>query len=443
MLQGTREAPILIGDDDDDDEVTFVGGPSRMPQWCSNDSLIVSAMESNKYQTTNIALPVYDVSDYPQRGAVEADILLMSSPSQPLFGSGGQLPSNSHTMTHSQGLKRKRSQEYGWDKPFSRPSPVPSNSGTPVLPDPFTGLSKKGKKRLRRRMKDEEEAKSPAQRQGSPQVPPRPQPALVHPLPARPLDTTVPLSHGALDRSKQDLSKCSVPTKDSTARKCSPGLSSARFRPVSHCPSTTPKPHPASIQLPSLPSKPVSDFSSNVFASSKRRIGKPTPPGSDHGRFAVPEEQFVPHDPSRTIVLENIPKKLRTIDFILQWCRDTSLPNDPPPLHVDVMRKNGKALVEFTTSRQACSAFHSPRMINEDGRCMISAYWFRPECRPIPAVPTPIARPDSCSRASPSASFNNFNTKLDHLSTASTARASPTSLRLTPNVTPSQPIHDL
>ena len=113
-------------------------------------------------------------------------------------------------------------------------------------------------------------------------------------------------------------------------------------------------------------------LSRNNFGQPDRAIGKYT--GSVVKRGGFPSDES--HDPAHTLILEVAPKRFRTLDFVLQWCRDVSLLDDSAPLCIIVNRRLGKALVEFATPEQAGRAFDSPRMTNTDGRTQIAAVWY-------------------------------------------------------------------
>jgi hypothetical protein len=158
-------------------------------------------------------------------------------------------------------------------------------------------------------------------------------------------------------------------------------------------------------------------------------IGMPTPIGSDASTFQPATgkhgwdrggktrlERYSP-DPSRTLIMEAMPKKLRDIKFLRWWVRHavhfgSSIGLDPNsaqlmpeypacarrieevlPEHIEI-NERGKALLEFPTHEMAQAAFNSPRMTGDDGRTGIRVRWYarKPETAiPPPTAPLPVA----------------------------------------------------
>ena len=73
------------------------------------------------------------------------------------------------------------------------------------------------------------------------------------------------------------------------------------------------------------------------------------------------EKRKIPYipDPARTLVMEQLPKSHRSIDFVDRWCRSTS---GVSALHLFVDPPSGKALIEFDTAELARKAWASPRL---------------------------------------------------------------------------------
>ena len=72
----------------------------------------------------------------------------------------------------------------------------------------------------------------------------------------------------------------------------------------------------------------------------------------------------------RSLVMECLPKKFRTNEFLDKWARrfgDAEIEIDP---------RLGKALVVFQDPKKARDAWSSPRL-NGDGREHIRLYWYR------------------------------------------------------------------
>jgi len=94
-------------------------------------------------------------------------------------------------------------------------------------------------------------------------------------------------------------------------------------------------------------------------------------PNSIHGIFHVSDltkeagsgvdkrkNPYIPN-PARTLVMEQLPKSHRTIDFVDSWCCFTS---GVPALHLFVDPPSGKALIEFDNAELARKAWASPRL---------------------------------------------------------------------------------
>ncbi|EIN08211.1 hypothetical protein PUNSTDRAFT_143867 [Punctularia strigosozonata HHB-11173 SS5] len=142
-------------------------------------------------------------------------------------------------------------------------------------------------------------------------------------------------------------------------------------------------------------------------------IGLPTVADTDDGLFQpihgtygydrggkTRTQRYHP-DPSRTLVMEAIPKKVRNIKFLRWWVRHAvhfglyniehpdepkSLPEYPTsarrveevlPWHME-LNDRGKALLEFPTRETAQAAFSSPRMTGNDGKTGIRVRWYAP-----------------------------------------------------------------
>ncbi|THH26394.1 hypothetical protein EUX98_g7795 [Antrodiella citrinella] len=137
--------------------------------------------------------------------------------------------------------------------------------------------------------------------------------------------------------------------------------------------------------LPLLPSmsfaearshEPLPTSASQASSSSiprnvvKKIIGMTADPEDlkGHGIFSDSVAQSPPLD--RTLVLECLPKKLRTVEFVQTWASYFG------SNHVEINAK-GKALVVFGDPQVAREAWSSPRLPIDDGREHIRAYWYR------------------------------------------------------------------
>ena len=87
-----------------------------------------------------------------------------------------------------------------------------------------------------------------------------------------------------------------------------------------------------------------------------------------HGVFATSYSPAL----DRTLVMECLPKKFRTEEFVRMWAlRFGALDN----LELDL--RIGKALVVFKNAKSAREAWSSPRFATGEGREHIRAYWYR------------------------------------------------------------------
>ncbi|EAU89379.2 hypothetical protein CC1G_11075 [Coprinopsis cinerea okayama7 len=83
-------------------------------------------------------------------------------------------------------------------------------------------------------------------------------------------------------------------------------------------------------------------------------------PNSKHGVFKIDslDKTYIPN-PARTLVMEQLPKSHRSVDFINSWCRKAC---GTQPLKVLIDTSAAKALIEFATSDLARRAWESPRL---------------------------------------------------------------------------------
>ncbi|KIJ61584.1 hypothetical protein HYDPIDRAFT_31189 [Hydnomerulius pinastri MD-312] len=78
-------------------------------------------------------------------------------------------------------------------------------------------------------------------------------------------------------------------------------------------------------------------------------------------------------DPSRTLVLDSIPQRYRTVTWVTNWAVNAGQAN---PIQVDVDIKKGKGLIEFPDASSALKAFSS-RQLRGKGKQAVRAWWYR------------------------------------------------------------------
>ncbi|KAL5522556.1 hypothetical protein ACEPAG_8573 [Sanghuangporus baumii] len=337
VASGSREAPIVLDDEDDDDDIICLAGP-LLPHNTSTTQSGYSAEEPIILSSTpapdgddayRVIIIDEDDQDSPGPLTPQEKPSLPPQPAQHTESPAGLShaeigPSSSpnrHSTPGAETLKRKRSPEGFANQGSPRPvSPSPSSS-TSVPPELPKTLNKNHISRPGKRLKAERERKA-----------------------------------------------INLPDRVSYKGPVWPA----------HIAKASPIPEPGCGPLlygdqPTDGEPPVSKLRlpPNTFGPPERIIGKHSSTQPKRGMF--PSE---PHDPTRTLVLGLLPKRFRSLDFVLQWCRDISPPDDPAPLCAVVDRSLDKALVEFMTSEQANRAFNSPRMTNRDGRTQITAIWY-------------------------------------------------------------------
>ncbi|CCM00640.1 uncharacterized protein FIBRA_02677 [Fibroporia radiculosa] len=115
----------------------------------------------------------------------------------------------------------------------------------------------------------------------------------------------------------------------------------------------------------------------------KKIIGMSSDGGTQgtHGLFTIAQGGTSVPNPSRTLVLELLPKKFRNLAFVRNWAHRFAKRH----LRVEMDSATGKALVEFPHTDKAQAAFNSPRLFGE-GKDNIRAWWFRPSFSQVSAV---------------------------------------------------------
>jgi len=78
-----------------------------------------------------------------------------------------------------------------------------------------------------------------------------------------------------------------------------------------------------------------------------------------------------PANPSRSVVMEILPRKFRTQSFILDWLSQFRF----QPSRYELVE--GKVFFEFETESDAHLAWHSPRMGGPDGLLCVRLFWYR------------------------------------------------------------------
>lgn len=91
--------------------------------------------------------------------------------------------------------------------------------------------------------------------------------------------------------------------------------------------------------------------------------------GGSRGLFLKQLEP--PPNPSRSVVMEILPRKFRTQSFVLEWLSQFHF----QPNRYELVE--GKILFEFKTEGDARSAWHSPRMGGPDGLLCVRLFWYR------------------------------------------------------------------
>ncbi|KAI0701076.1 hypothetical protein BC835DRAFT_297614 [Cytidiella melzeri] len=109
----------------------------------------------------------------------------------------------------------------------------------------------------------------------------------------------------------------------------------------------------------------------------RRQIGMPPDPkpSSKLGLYELPLSSPWNPDPTRSLVMEVMPRKFRNFSFVFDWARTVCPPGISPHVELDV--KWGRALIEFPTAELAMNAWKSPRL-HGGGREHIRTYWYRP-----------------------------------------------------------------
>ncbi|TFK73370.1 hypothetical protein BDN72DRAFT_834775 [Pluteus cervinus] len=155
------------------------------------------------------------------------------------------------------------------------------------------------------------------------------------------------------------------------------------------------QPHPPTIPPPALPPKPSQNQSQIIGMRFEQGTSKM------HGRFAVPPIPLIwcksPQaqkdgkyflNASCSLVMEQLPKTHRTLDFVRSWAK-TASKSDPAYISIDPSK--AKALVEFSSVTSAQAAWSSPRLGSElatlkslqlKGRPrldLIRVWWYRPD----------------------------------------------------------------
>jgi hypothetical protein len=135
--------------------------------------------------------------------------------------------------------------------------------------------------------------------------------------------------------------------------------------------------------IPLLPPPPTSSIPyATILKGRPTILGMPhddTKAGGIRGSFF--KELEPPPNPSRSVVMEILPRKFRTQSFILEWL--AQFPFQPSRFEL----VDGKVFFEFKSERDAHLAWHSPRMGGRDGLMSVRLFWYR--VLPQPALEKP------------------------------------------------------
>jgi hypothetical protein len=137
--------------------------------------------------------------------------------------------------------------------------------------------------------------------------------------------------------------------------------------------------HPFPIHFIPFPPPPTPGISYvTVLKGGPAILGMPhdsAKAGGTRGLF-LKELEPTPN-PSRSVVMEILPRKFRTQSFVLEWLSQFHF----QPNRYELVE--GKVLFEFKTEGDARFAWHSPRMGGPDGLLCVRLFWYR-----IPPQPT-------------------------------------------------------
>ena len=296
------------------------------------------------------------------------------------------------------GQKRKRDSNSVSPSQRLHPLPAQTLSVKPRLPSPGAppGESKTARKKRRKRERQAAEAVAQAVAGPStgashplPAIPAMPPPmSPVSPVMPSPTSSVPFLWHASLPPKPMlypdfPLSLSPMPLQNMQASPMSlfpppppppPPIPSA-FLNIHAVPRVPPELHIVP-QEPQSPPKSEAEPAPKV-PTVKKPIGMPpdADPSSHHGTYKSPSGTLAPPNPARTLVLELLPKKFRSLAFVRSWGMGFG-PRPPVAPRVDLDVKSGKALIEFATADVARSAWESDRMLGE-GREHIRVYWYR------------------------------------------------------------------
>jgi hypothetical protein len=121
--------------------------------------------------------------------------------------------------------------------------------------------------------------------------------------------------------------------------------------------------HP--IPLPKSPPTPGIPYSPKM----RGRIGMLLEKGAG-ARGTFPKQLEPLPDPSRSVVMEILPRKFRSQAFILEWL--SQFPFGPSRYEL----VEGRVFLEFETEREAIFAWSSPRMNGKEGLQGVRLFWF-------------------------------------------------------------------
>ncbi|KAI0090455.1 hypothetical protein BDY19DRAFT_773067 [Irpex rosettiformis] len=357
---GTSTEPIVISDDED--EAAFVEFTLEQRISSPSDNTDYYNADSSEWQ-----------KDHP--------IYVEDEPSQVAEMGNGLFPSN-FEIEFGAGQKRKRTDSMNslddsplWNKP------IPRAASPNVLPKE----TKQARKKRRRRERQAAEAAesqglsmpvfSPTTESQSSQQPNHKQPRPRFPLPPKPVPVFLPPQPPSPPRALSPSTYMESPVSPISSI-LPTRLFNATWAQAPLQPSSPVEPPPDLPTLAPYSTPWVSTRHPDTSNQMKKIIGMPPDldPNSQHGVYFIPPQSLWKPNPARSLVIELLPKRFRTLTFIFDWAGTVCPPGAPPRVELD--QKVGKALIEFPSGDIARAAWESPRLYG-GGKEHIRAYWYR------------------------------------------------------------------
>ncbi|KAL4245454.1 hypothetical protein ABKN59_007963 [Abortiporus biennis] len=179
--------------------------------------------------------------------------------------------------------------------------------------------------------------------------PPPPPPATSHLPPPPPLNPFSPIFYPPIDR-------------------LTPPRKASLYPPPDTIPLALPEP-----PVTAAPEPPAQD------GVQRKTIGMPADvnPRTKYGTYPNLPADTAVSDPTKTLVMELLPKKFRNVGFVRQWAMNFGpQPRVAPRIELDV--KLGKALIEFPSAEVAALAWGSARMSTGEGKEHVRVFWYCP-----------------------------------------------------------------